>query len=63
METHDKSKVIPVERALPPVGKRVIVVCKEFQLLGYRDENGHWRDDYRPEEPLKDVVGWYSAEN
>src|SRR6185503_1009604 len=53
-----QSEVIPVERDLPAIGKKVIVVCKQFRLLGYRDAKGVWREDRRPAEELRDVIGW-----
>ena len=39
----EQPEVIPVEKGLPPEGKRVIVVCRQFRILGYRDDNGFWR--------------------
>jgi hypothetical protein len=52
------SKVIPIDEGLPAAGKRVTVVCRQFRLLGYRDEKGIWREERRPAEELEDVMGW-----
>jgi len=32
--------MIPIEKGLPAAGQNVIVVCRQFRLLGYRDEKG-----------------------
>ena len=53
--------VTPVDKGLPPTGKKVIVVCRECRLLGYLDEKGVWREERRPAEELQDVVGWYEV--
>jgi hypothetical protein len=50
--------MIPIEKGLPAAGQNVIVVCRQFRLLGYRDEQGVWREVRRPAENLKDVIGW-----
>ena len=31
------------ENILPPVGQKVLVQCRSFRCLAYRDENGRWR--------------------
>ena len=61
MEDRTKVRVIPVGETLPPIGSRVIVVCKEhewdYRCVGYRDAKGVWRGEAREDE-LKDVIGW-----
>jgi hypothetical protein len=46
-----------VGKRLPDVGHRVLVICRQFTCLGYRDERGIWRDDRR-REALEDVAAW-----
>ena len=58
-----QSEVIPIERALPAIDQKVIVVCKRFRLLGYRDEKGVWREEQRPAQELKDVIGWHELDS
>lgn len=53
-----KSKAIALDQALPAPGQRVIVVCGQFRVLGYRDENGVLREEWHQENELKDVTGW-----
>jgi hypothetical protein len=53
-----QSEMISVCRALPAPGHRVIVFCRRFKLLGYRDEEGNWREERHPDYELKDVVSW-----
>ena len=60
MKTTLKPVVVSVKEKLPPVGFRVIVVCKNFRCLGYVDRRGVWRDDARRRE-LHDVIGWVEA--
>ena len=62
MKRTQQPEVIPIEKALPPIGKRAIVVCRQFRLLGYRDEKGVWREESRPTEELEDVIGWHELE-
>ncbi len=52
MPDQPKSEVIAIDQGLPAAGQRVIVVCREFRLLGYRDEKGIWRGERRPDEVL-----------
>jgi DNA-binding NtrC family response regulator len=42
---------------VPEVGMPVVVQCKEFRCLGYRDKSGKWRDFARSHE-LPEVVDW-----
>jgi len=58
MADPSRSEVISACRALPAPGHRVIVFCRRFKLLGYRDEKGIWREERHPECELKDVVSW-----
>jgi len=57
MKTTLKDVVVPVQDKLPPVGFRVIVVCKQFRCLGYIDRQGIWRDDAHHAE-IHEVMGW-----
>ena len=54
-------EVIPIDKELPPAGKKVVVVCRQFRLLGYRDAKGVWREETRPAKELEDVIGWYDS--
>jgi hypothetical protein len=56
-----QSEMIPIDQELPPVGKKVIVVCRQFKLLAYRDQKGVWREDRRPGKELEDVLGWQES--
>ena len=58
-----QSEVIPIDQELPPSGKKVIVVCRRFRHLGYRDEKGIWREDSRPTKELEDVIGWHECDS
>lgn len=49
--------MVRVSEKLPPLGHRVIVMCKGSRCLGYRDWAGQWRDDAQERE-LEGVVGW-----
>ena len=62
MTDSSKSEVIPLDKELPAPGKSVVVVCERFRLLGHRDERGVWREDRRPKEELKDVIGWHEVD-
>jgi hypothetical protein len=55
-----KRVVVSISDKLPPVGERVIVVCKASRGCGYLDRHGYWFSDpqYRQ---LQDVVGWVDA--
>jgi hypothetical protein len=53
-----KTEVISPAQALPAPGQRVIAVCREFRVLGFRDEQGIWREERHPDNALKDVLGW-----
>ena len=57
MESKTEPVVVSVNDQLPPVGDRVIVVCKDCRCLGYLDRHGLWRDDAQHRE-LQDVIGW-----
>jgi len=57
MKNSPKPVVVSVNDKLPPVGERVIVVCKDSRRLGYLDRHGLWRDDAQQRE-LQDVIGW-----
>ena len=57
MKARPKTVVVSVQDKLPPVGFRVIVVCKQSRCLGYIDRHGIWRDDAHHTE-LDDVIGW-----
>jgi hypothetical protein len=46
-----------ITEGLPPTGKRVLVACLGYRLLGYVDAKGQWWTDAR-NEPLKEVIGW-----
>src|SRR5436189_4765133 len=59
VEGTGQSEMIPIWDGLPPADKKVIVVCRRFRLLGYRDDKGTWRDERRPDEELGDVIGWH----
>ena len=59
MKAPQQPEVIPIDKELPAVGKKVIVVCRQFKLSGYRDEKGVWREDRRAARELKDVIGWH----
>ena len=59
IEDSRQLEMIPIEKGLPAAGQNVIVVCRKFRLLGYRDEKGIWREARRPAEELKDVIGWH----
>lgn len=52
-----KETLILIEEKLPPVNRRVIVVCKGFRCLGYLDRKGVWREVIK-NTVLKDVIGW-----
>jgi hypothetical protein len=54
------SNMMSVDKVLPVPNRRVIVVCKRFQCLGYIGRGGTWRDDSRNKE-LKDVIGWHDV--
>jgi hypothetical protein len=60
MEKPAKQGVIAVSEKLPPVNKRVIVVCKGYRCLGYLAKDGAWKDAHRHQD-LKAVVGWLDA--
>jgi hypothetical protein len=57
MQHSARNATIRVGKKLPEVGRRVLVVCRQFTCLGYRDAAGIWRDDAR-REALKDVAAW-----
>jgi hypothetical protein len=57
MKPEPKPRIIPVTEKLPPVNRRVMVVCKGFRCLGFLDRNKVWRDANRNTE-LTDVIGW-----
>lgn len=57
MKSEPKPVVVPVSDRVPPVRHRVIVVCRDFRCLGYRDREGQWRDDTHNTE-LHEVIGW-----
>jgi hypothetical protein len=44
-----------VAEVLPPVGRTVLVQCKGFRCLAYRDSAGKWRDAQRKNE-LSNVI-------
>jgi len=51
-------QVISPTEQLPPVNKRVMVVCKGFRCLGFLGRDSKWREANRLTE-LADVSGWY----
>ena len=57
MKNSPKPVVVSVNDKLPPVGERVIVVCKDFRCLGHLDRDGIWRDDFHHTE-IHDIIGW-----
>jgi hypothetical protein len=57
-----KGIVISVQEKLPPVREKVIVVCKNFQCLGYLDEKAIWRNAAKSS-ALADVIGWMELSN
>jgi hypothetical protein len=57
MKNSPKPVVVSVNDKLPPVGDRVLVVCKDSRCLGYRDRHGLWRHDAQHRE-LQVVIGW-----
>ena len=57
MRQKSSERLISVATRLPLPNHRVIAVCKGFRCLGYRDDQGIWRDDLRNRE-LKEVIGW-----
>ena len=57
MANTPKPGVVSVNDRLPPVGERLIVVCKDSRCLGYLDRHGTWRDDVHKQE-FQDVIGW-----
>ena len=58
MKRESKRAVIPLAEKLPPLNKRVMVVCKGFRCLGFLDRNKVWRDANALTE-LRDVTEWY----
>ena len=50
--------VISVADTLPPVEKRVIVVCSHFRCLGYLDQNNLWRYASDDKEIEDGVIAW-----
>ena len=52
-----EAKVITPDLRVPPGGKRVIVFCKDFGCLGYRDRDGVWRTD-DGDEKINEVFAW-----
>ncbi len=60
MEKSARQGMIAASEKLPPVNKRVIVVCKGYRCLGYLSTDGVWKDAHRHQE-LKDVIGWLDA--
>jgi hypothetical protein len=58
-----QSEIIPVERTLPAIGQKVLVVCKKFRLLGYRDARGVWREVRQPAAELEEVIAWQELES
>ena len=60
MSNAPKPVVVSVKDRLPPVGERVIIVCKDSRCRGYLDRHGIWLSDPHYRE-LQDVIGWVDA--
>jgi hypothetical protein len=52
-----EATVVAPDPMVPPGGKRVIVISKDFGCLGYRDPDGVWRTD-DGDEKINEVFAW-----
>jgi hypothetical protein len=57
MTVTTNKKLNLVRDQLPPVGKRVSIVCEDVRCIGYRDALGIWRED-NTRKQLTEVIGW-----
>lgn len=61
-ELQDRGALDREQHELPPVGKHVMVICRSFRCLGYRDQDGTWRGVPRSE-ILPEVIRWLDFES
>jgi hypothetical protein len=58
VETKPEFRLIRVEERLPPVGRKVFIMCKRYCCPGHLDKRGVWRSEVGSKE-LMGVIGWY----